>query len=274
MIEKAVLFGPAPGLVGVISEPGRTVSGTSPIVIILNSGLLHKVGPFRLSVDIARTLQRLGYIVLRMDISGIGDSKMRLQKAGEDSAVNDVKYAMDYLSDCYGVNRFVLMGLCSGSDNSHRTAVADVRVVGAVHLDGYGFRNFKYYLYYYMRRLFSLRLVKQKLANLFTKDARLIGSYDGDAIPRTFPSISRVRDEFGKLIRRKVKLLYVYTRGVEYYYNYKKQLKDNLSLPGFAGSIELELNSMDDHTYSRTAARRKVVERIARWMEDHFRVEK
>ena len=60
MNERAIAFGPEQSLLGVLSLPPDQVSAP-PAVILLNAGLLHRVGPNRLYVDIARRVGDLGY---------------------------------------------------------------------------------------------------------------------------------------------------------------------------------------------------------------------
>jgi dienelactone hydrolase len=272
MKETAASFGRSGNLIGIASEPEAPREGR-PHVLILNSGLLHKVGPFRLSVDLARRLAASGYRVLRFDLSGLGDSKMRLARAAadedEDRAVADVREAMDYLSERYSSRRFVLMGLCSGSDNSHRASVVDERVVGGVHLDGYGFRTPAYYAHYYARRALSPTFVRQRLSGARKDDTPAPGG-PINANARKFPPIEQVAREFEALMRRDVRLLYVYTRGVERYVNYKSQLRDSFPSVDFGDRLELELYPLAEHTYPLVRGRARVVARVVDWMNREF----
>ena len=111
MSEKAISFGFNNGFMGVISEPEGNAIIDAPIMIILNTGIGHKAGgSFRISVDIARSVQKEGFTCLRFDLSGLGDSKMRISNGKEDLPVTDVIIAMDYLCEKYGTSKFVLMG--------------------------------------------------------------------------------------------------------------------------------------------------------------------
>ncbi len=271
MTETAITFGLDNGFMGVLSEPEGNAIEESPILIILNSGQVHKIGPFRLSVDVARTMQKEGYTVLRFDLSGIGDSKMRIQKGEEDLAVVDVQIAMDYLYENYGIARFVLMGLCSGSDNSHRTAVVDDRVIGFINIDGYGYRNINYYINFYGRRLCSLKFLKCKLTSLLKKNnENKEESNQANAYGREFPSVEQVAIEFSILSARNVKMLYIYTNGVEEYYKYKEQLRDVFSSVNFKNNLELEYHPYANHTYSWVNSRKRVVNKIVDWMKMRF----
>lgn len=270
MRERAASFGRSQNLIGIVSEPDRAPAEGAPHVLILNSGLLHKVGPFRLSVDVARSLAVAGFRVMRFDLSGLGDSKMRIAKEGEDLPVSDVKDAMDHLRDEYGARRFVLMGLCSGSDNSHRASVADTRVVGAVHLDGYGYPTRRYRAHFYARRLTSIAFVKEKLTRALREPKPEAPGGPINTNSRRFPPQEQVAHELSRLMRRDVRLLYVYTRGVENYNNYKDQLRESFPGVDFGKRLELELYPLAEHTYPLVRSRAKVVARITGWMQREF----
>jgi pimeloyl-ACP methyl ester carboxylesterase len=132
--EEALLFGKTRSLVGVMTYPLET-AGTDnlPAVVILNAGIMHRVGPNRLHVKIARTLAAMGLVVFRFDFSGVGDSKVREDALPfEKSALAETQEAMDCVNKVTGTERFVLMGMCSGATISFKTAYCDPRVVGAV----------------------------------------------------------------------------------------------------------------------------------------------
>ena len=91
-------------------------------MIFLNSGILHHVGAHRLHVHLARKLAAQGYMAFRFDLSGIGDSviHMGLNSVVERS-VSETQEAMDLLQSNLGADRFILVGLCTGADNGHRS---------------------------------------------------------------------------------------------------------------------------------------------------------
>ena len=124
--EEVLRAGSERSLVGVASFPdGPAKSG----VVLLNAGLVHRVGPGRLWVSLARNLSQLGLATLRIDFSGVGDSA---ESAGlarfEVSAPREARAAMDALQAASGVQRFALIGLCSGAEIAFKTALEDSRV--------------------------------------------------------------------------------------------------------------------------------------------------
>ena len=132
--EHAILLGRHRSLVAVVTpatdhEPHGNLLGA----LLLNAGVVHRIGPNRMSVRIARVLAAAGVTSVRFDLSGLGDSPPRRDRLSfADAAVEDTQDVMSQLEQTYGVRRFVLIGLCSGGAVSFKTALADERVVGMV----------------------------------------------------------------------------------------------------------------------------------------------
>ena len=132
MREEAVLFGEVKSLIGVLTDPPmRNGNHPKPAVILLNPGIVHRVAPGRIYVRMARALAAMGFVVLRFDFSGIGDSAVRHDNLPFDkSAVRETQAAMHFLEATRGISRFILLGGCSGARISLQTACCDPRVVG------------------------------------------------------------------------------------------------------------------------------------------------
>ena len=218
MKESVVKFGPKQTLVGVLSEPeaGHEIQG-SPIAVILNAGIIHRVGPFRLHVQLARRLVSQGFRVFRLDMSGLGDSQIRVGKLSADErAKRDVEDAFDALSTRLGVDRFVLIGLCAGAYNSHRVSVADERVVGAVFMDGIVFRTLGFYLrdmLRFLRPRFYRNAIKRRLLRSgFTSESQAeakelaASEFFGENLDR-----EKTKREIDLLLERNVRMLFLYT---------------------------------------------------------------
>ena len=105
-------------------------------MILLSAGTVHRIGPHRWYVRLARRFAALGFSVLRVDLSGIGDSGAPAGCAENlcypRDMLADVDEAMRLLSARTGAQRFVLAGLCSGGDITFQKALADPRVASAV----------------------------------------------------------------------------------------------------------------------------------------------
>jgi hypothetical protein len=274
MIEKAYQFGKDGYLVGVVTEPGlRTCKDGLPAVLLLNAGLLHRVGPYRLHVDLARKLASLGFVVFRFDLGGIGDSQLpKGSRSFEERAVGEIREAMNFLSARKGASEFVLMGLCSGAMDAHQVTVVDPRVSGIALLDGYTYPTWCYYLRYYGPRVFSFTIWKNFLKH---KWSSVLSNGHEPLIEqslnfRNYPPKETVKRDLEKLVQRGVNLLYVYTGGKEFY-NYRDQFKDVFRSIDFRGKLQLEYFIEADHTFSRLVHRNRLVITICDWMQAHYR---
>src|SRR5689334_1567155 len=115
MTEQVYCFGPDEDLVGVLTEPKVDQYRTdAPVLLWMNAGVLHSVGPFGWYVTLARRFADQGIASFRFDISGVGDSPPRTDGQSKiETGVADATAAMDFLARERGVRRFVLVGVCS-----------------------------------------------------------------------------------------------------------------------------------------------------------------
>lgn len=279
MKERAFSITNKGSLLGIISEPDKEkIIEHAPGVIILNSGLIHKVGPFRINTEMSRRISENGFITVRFDLSGIGDSKIKLNQGDRwDIALEDVRNVMALLNKDYGTKEYILIGLCSGSDNSYRISLAENRVVGTVNLDGYSFITPGYYMHYYGCRLLTLRWIINKknsivenMINKLKKRKKEVKDPEVWVQNREFPSVEKATNDFQILVSRGVKMLYIYTGGVAEYNNHKFQLQKALRKVNFKTLLDLEYYPYAQHTYTTMSSRRKVVSRVANWVVQNF----
>jgi len=160
--DDVLRLGPEGQLVGIVSRLSSalvrptTLSSAEPgpALVILNAGVLHRVGPHRLHVTLARRIAAIGLASLRLDLGGIGDSIASSDAASfRESAVADTRAAMTGLGELVGARRFVLFGVCSGADNSIATALADDRVTGIILVDPPTYPTRRGQLRHLMRRI-------------------------------------------------------------------------------------------------------------------------
>ncbi|MCH8150365.1 MAG: alpha/beta fold hydrolase, partial [Planctomycetes bacterium] len=139
MSDHVALFGDRNALVGIRSDPVDVSGPDRPAVVLLNAGLVHRVGPNRVHVKLSRRLAAAGHVVLRFDLSGLGDSPTRTDAVPfAEYAIQETRQALDYLEDTSKMRRIVLIGICSGADVAFSTAAVDSRVVGVVMINGSG----------------------------------------------------------------------------------------------------------------------------------------
>jgi pimeloyl-ACP methyl ester carboxylesterase len=138
--EQPIFFGENGALFGILGRPSPSrVRAHRPAILLLNAGTVHRIGPHRMYVELARRWTELGFFVFRVDLSGIGDSPAA-EGSPENlcypkSAAKDVGAAMSALEDALGVSRFILVGLCSGADIAFQSALADPRVAATMMLN-------------------------------------------------------------------------------------------------------------------------------------------
>jgi dienelactone hydrolase len=268
MHEQAFRFGGARHLVGVVGLPALIDQGVG--VIFLNAGMVYRVGPFRLHVELARRLNALGYPTLRFDLSTIGDSGASGQRLSRpDQVVADVRDAMELLKQQSGCTRFVLFGLCSGAQNAHSTAFADARVAGAFFLDGYGHRTLGQRLRHYLPRLLSLSVWRQRLTHRRTAAAPRPAepAFVVEPLP---PKI--VRAQLADMLQRGLKLDFIYSGGVARYFNHVRQFRECFGRLADHPGVSVNYFKQADHTYVLSGDRQQLLEHVAQWMGRHFPV--
>ncbi len=134
MREEALDMG---GLFGVLTEPVEANRSSGlPGVVLHNIGVNSHIGADRMYVRMARRWAAQGFRVLRFDSSGLGDSpangRVAENRVYSGAAIRNSRRVMDFLGQARGLERFVLMGLCSGAYVAFHSAAADPRVVGIV----------------------------------------------------------------------------------------------------------------------------------------------
>ena len=177
-------------LQGVMSIPTQ-FHEQKPVLMILNSGLVHRVGACRMSVKLARAMARQGYLVVRFDLSNLGDSPLRKDFQSSDDAriCEEIQAVMNQVESQFNSQRFICFGLCSGAQNAFKAAVLDDRIQGIFGVDNFGFKTKKYPLYYYGRKFFTvtpwmniLKKISKPLMSFFGKK--------GEDIPQNDASIA------------------------------------------------------------------------------------
>jgi pimeloyl-ACP methyl ester carboxylesterase len=136
LAEQPLFYGQDESLFGILHEPARRRPGERPAIVMLNAGTVHRIGPHRMSVTMARRWAGLGFPVLRVDLPGIGDSPAPIGRPENqcypDGGVDAVQRAMSALQSKTGATRFLVLGLCSGGDLAFQVGLKDPRVTGAV----------------------------------------------------------------------------------------------------------------------------------------------
>jgi pimeloyl-ACP methyl ester carboxylesterase len=277
MKERAVAFGKDRCLSGIVTEPEG--QGSHVGVLLLNAGILHRVGPALLHVRLARALAGEGFPVLRFDSSGIGESEARSDAVPyEQRIVGEAQAGMDLLGEL-GTKRFVVFGICSGADNGFRVALGDERIVGAVlpAFLSFGSRGYLMERYFgqLLTREFWLRAVqggvdvRSTLRNAIQK----LRASPSPSTPEPgdesqfwrMPPSEKVRSELRNLAARGVQLLFIYSHGSPAEFNYRKILRPEQSALGEGAPIDVMVVKHTDHTFSPLHHQQRIVNAVVDW---------
>ena len=286
--ERVVRFGPNQRLVGILTT-GKSAPGDRPHVVIVNAGIIHRVGPNRLYVDLARSVAALGFPVLRFDLAGLGDSDPATGGVSlAESAVADVRAAFDHLSSTRNATQFLVFGLCSGANYAVLTAFREPRVIGVMLIDPTVARTRRSAMVHAVRRLRNMSTLRElvtlrhpifrrQLGGLTSAAVSVAHAAEGQSGQRAntaAPEMSAAdaQRSLEALVARGAHLMFVFTGGVNHVYNYHGQLFD--LLPGLDFGRQLSLHYMPDtdHTVSDGTGRSRLMQALHRWLADAFPV--
>jgi len=267
--QQAVLFGEYDNLVGVakIVKSGSSLDciANKTAMIMLTPGMLHNVGPYRLHVDLANQLAKQGISSLRFDLSGIGDS-LGVGTSGKsiERAAFETSQAMNYLTDKYGFESYILFGLCSGADDGIQTALFDKRVKGVINLDGLGYKTLEFKirenLLLLRKMLYPSKWIRKAQGLLNAKLAPASLAMGGDI--REFPDdTEQASHDLQVLTDRKTQLHFIYTGGT-LYYNYAKQFYDMLPKVNWKGNESTRYFPQMDHVVTLCEDRQLLIDHI------------
>lgn len=250
-------------------------------VIILNSGFLHNVGPYRMNIDIANLLSSLGFVVARVDQSGKGDSPPRHDSVGISAKLTDYDELFEHLRGNFGVTDCVLIGLCSGADDGLEIAQKRDSVSGLIFLDGFCPVTFWYYAYHYYKRIRYFRYwlqwkkkhrgAKQAKTGFQSGDISFSSSnetYNTGLSLRRWQSEGNVKTMYESVLKRGVKIMAVFSGSAGDYYNHLGQLRRGVQ----ASTVNLHeiYFCKAAHIYSDFYDRNQLVKSIGNWVQLEF----
>ena len=142
MIEELFEIRGADGLVrrGVVSRPDKE-KVRSVGIVLLPAGLKYRVGPHRFYVSLSRRLAGEGYVVLRFDPLGMGESDGVLQrgltrelwrKIESGGNVNDALLACQAMRDSFGLKRMIAGGICGAAITAQLSAAKQPQMIDGV----------------------------------------------------------------------------------------------------------------------------------------------
>ena len=281
MRERVMRFGKGVSLVGIQTDAELGGRADAPGIVLVNSGILHRVGACRLHVHLARALAERGFSTLRFDFSGIGDSPVRRDDlAFEESAVLEIQEAMNTLGRSTDLKTFVLIGLCSGADMAFKAAQVDARVVGLGLLDPWVYRTPRYYWTRYGARLTSASAWASSFRSRFlanrSREPGLIAEADeGEELDlptyvREFPPKRQAAAELKCLMERDLRLCCVFSGGQSDYYNHAGQFGALFRGAGVQGRLNEIFQPEADHIFTNLDEQQKLLAALLAWTSSEF----
>lgn len=282
MHENSIHCGQNPELIGIFThrEPLNITESKRPTVLLLNSGLLPNVGPYRLYVRLARHFASLGFDSYRFDISGIGDSaRSQEQIPRTEQQIKDVTVVMDHLQQQHDCEQFIVMGICTGADNAHRAMMADTRVVGAVAVDGYYYKTARYQF----NRFFKEQLPKLMVRN--TWQTKFLGArknilkhFDPSAVKNDtsvtvpyrwkLPDKRKTESDYRSIVERDASMLCIFT--ANWPYNYAEQMADAFPNLTFGENLQVRYLKNAAHLFPIVEDRQHLTSAITDWLSERF----
>jgi pimeloyl-ACP methyl ester carboxylesterase len=284
--EQALRLGKRKSLVAILAQDSASALSAAerPAIVILNSGIIHRVGPNRIFVRLARLLAGAGHLVVRFDLSGIGDSEPRTDGLPPlDSALADIREALDSLEVARQVRRVVLIGLCSGADHSIIYGGQDARVVGMVLIDPSVPRTRGYYMRHYRGRMFRWRswlnfaLGRHPFWRVL-KPGLAPESEPAPAQPADEPALEPPPDlqtlqvrtflenAYARTVAAGIDILAIFTGGREDQHNDPRQLIEAFPTVAFGSRLQLECIGSADHTFTSQTDRSRLLDVVASWV--------
>jgi pimeloyl-ACP methyl ester carboxylesterase len=279
-MEKVVSVPGISNLAGIVSQPDDSFDVTRvPACVFLNAGILHRIGSGRIHVKLARMFAERGMLSLRLDHSGIGDSDARRgSNAFLEAGRQEVIDAMDFLQGKYGVDRFIIFGLCSGADVGFETAYVDNRIVGLIQLDAWKYVTNKaraiFLKEYYGPQILHLSSWLRFIRNRFKEVAKKLKKandldewFSEPDYIRVTPPIDYVAERLNTLIARNVRLYIAFSGTLAYgMYRYEGQYRDAFGDVEFGDCLHVRYYGRTTHLFTDLDHQRQLTTELLSWL--------
>lgn len=239
------------------ADPQRSPRAT---VVMLNAGLIHRVGPFRMNIELAERLARHGIDLFRFDFPAVGDAPA----GGGNRPEDRVRLAMDTVTAITGSDRFIVGGVCSAADLAWKLPALDARVRGLLLLDPCAVRG--PWFHWAQLRHFVSRPISGWGRML---RHRLHGWGKGAATPagRDWPSEREFIAGNQRMTQAGIGMYALYTAGVTDYFLHPQQIR--ASFPDNANDPRLRLRFRPDvdHIFFVPSQRAEILDDITSWLD-------
>lgn len=269
MPEEAVRFGPTHDLAGIVATTAEA-DRASVGCLLFNAGVIHRVGPHRINVKLARALAAAGIPSLRMDLCGLGDSaSSRVNLGVQAQAVRDLQEGITALKTFARVERVLVVGICSGAVSAYDLALADDRVHGILMFDGFTFPTL---LTHVIRRWRRFQVTPWKVLSerlLRTGQPKVEPPPDALATPEDQkPSRQEFSAAIERLVDRGVAVYVIYSGSFLEQHNYSGQLAHAFPNARFLPHIRQSYVPSIDHTLTPIVAQRTFLTLVLDWARD------
>lgn len=119
------ITGGAHRLQGLLGRPGEGDDPAERGVVFVHGWGGYRIGPHRILVRTARLLAQHGFVTLRFDLRGRGDSDGNAAETDLDGMIEDTCHAADFLRREARCARVTLLGICSGANVAIGAATLD-----------------------------------------------------------------------------------------------------------------------------------------------------
>ncbi|MCO5119230.1 MAG: hypothetical protein M9951_06305 [Burkholderiaceae bacterium] len=272
MNERTLQFGPSRELVGTLCAPASgagPASGTTTGLLLLNAGIVHRIGPHRINVRLAREAATRGIPSLRFDLAGRGDSSPAAPGLSYDEqAVADIGQAVATLCRYGRCDRVMLFGICSGADDGLSAAMVEHRIVSLVMFDPPIYPDLRWRARAYAGKLrkFGLRGGLERLLAI-RRTLAGVDVGDGDNYGRDVPPLPVYAARLLELVNRGVGVRLVYSGSSCDDTDFRTQCRRVLGHAGLAGRMETEFLPDVDHVVSTRESQEILVARMHAWMD-------
>lgn len=286
LTEEPLHFGEGGRLLGILTLPAAPPGNARklPVFVLLSSGLLHRVGPRRLHVHLARELARMGFSTLRVDLAGVGDSPPLPGLTNNESVTADYGEIVSVLESRLGRVSLVVGGLCSAADNAIKLAPADQRVIGMFLLDMVCFSDDRFSVRAFIARHLTSRAAARAFIAGYLNPARYIRALmrrikavsvplrdwfkrvDQSPLRPDIPSREQIRAAFEAIRERDGRVLSVFTQhALHDYYNRRGQLARVAGVDGYWRFCTELFWPEAWHTFDLDAHQRRLIEEVKTW---------
>ena len=282
--ERTVQFGRADHLNGILTLPKGLDGKPFACLLIINSGIVHRIGVSRLHVSMARQLSNHGIASLRFDLSGVGDSDTPPGLDSIQAIVDeDLRDAIHFTKEQFGDSPLVGAGLCSGAYDWIRSVGRNEGLWGAILLDLFSdYITSNHVFRHYVKRITNvaswnnalsdpkgkLMAMKSRFSSVQNSENQKTDLDDVEVGVRPILSQNELGAIINGAINDRINLFFIYSDGLEDIYNYHNQFADVFPEQVKSPHIDWDYIAGSNHTFEKEAHRQRLLASIVGWLKN------